>query len=211
MRIVKIEAYDDNKGFYKVFSEEGYLLSLPKEIIKSFNLCEGQEVDGSKLNEINEAYLVRRARERMLYSLDRRAHSKKELIEKLKKDYPIDIIEKAILKLEGLGIVNDFEFARAYASDLFNIKKKGQLYIKNALFKKGIDKSICDEVLDELFCDNDIEAQNALEFLKKKNADFTSYEGKNKAYAQLIRRGFSYESAKRAMRLFCTDEEFYED
>ena len=96
MKITSIESYNNSKGFFKIFVDGEYQTSLHKSIIEKFSLKEGDEIEASLLSSLDEAAQVRRARERLLYSLDRRLHSEKELRQKLFRDYPPKIIDAAI-------------------------------------------------------------------------------------------------------------------
>ena len=211
MKITKIEAYDDNNGFYKLFSEDGYLLSLSQEIIKKFNISVGSDVDAKRLNEINEAALVRKARERLLYCLDRRIHSRYELCKKLERNYPPHIIEKAIEQIESLGLIDDLEFATRYATELFRVKKKGRFAIKDALFKKGIDRRISEKVINELLGDGDEEIDAAVDIARRYADELDTPKGRQKIFAAIVRRGYSYNTASAAVRRLSQSKEFFED
>ena len=58
--------------------------------------------DFEKTHLPDKAALVKRARERLLYCLDRRLHSERELRDKLYGKYSPDIIDSAIYEIASL-------------------------------------------------------------------------------------------------------------
>lgn len=211
MKITKIEPYGGKSTFFKLYADGEYQISLPSEIIKRFKLKEGVEIDTNELSELSSAALVRRARERLLYSLDRRLHSEKELRQKLRQDYPPHIIDLAIDELAGLGLVDDKAFAKAFAEQRLRVNKKGPYAILQELYQKGIDRETAKEVIDELFAEGDgqLEAARAVSGKYLKNID--TPQGKQRLYAALARRGFNYSVIKQVMREVCHNLEEFEE
>ena len=75
--------------------------------------------------------------------------------------------------------------------------------VKAELFKKGISKEIIDEVLDK-----ETEDQLAVKFLEKKKALLKRMdvaEFKAKMAQVLVRRGFSWEIAKKAVDIILAE------
>ena len=211
MKITKIEPCGGKSTFFKLYADGEYQISLPTEIIKRFKLKEGVEIDTNELSELSSAALVRRARERLLYSLDRRLHSEKELRQKLRQDYPPHIIDLAIDELAGLGLVDDRAFAKAFAEQRLRVNKKGPYAILQELYQKGVDHQTAKEVIDELFAEGDgqLEAARAVSGKYLKNID--TPQGKQRLYAALARRGFNYSIIKQVMREACDNLEEFEE
>ena len=199
MTVTKIEAYGGKSKFSKIFADGEYLISLPPELIERFKIEVGAQIDEAELKKLSEAALVRRASERLLYSLDRRLHSEKELREKLRQNYPLHIIDAAIDELSRLGLVNDEAFARAFAEQRLHINKKGPYAIVSELVLKGVDKMLARRVVDELTCESDDEYTAALAVAEKYKKDLDTPKGKQRLYGALARRGFSYSIVKKVM------------
>ncbi|MBI4038462.1 RecX family transcriptional regulator [Candidatus Daviesbacteria bacterium] len=109
------------------------------------------------------------------------------------------VIEQVIKKLKQKKLLNDEEFARNWLD--CRSKKKGKIAIKIELLRKGIDKKIIDDLLEENPVDEEVAAQHFLE--KKKNwKNLPLIEFKKKAYPFLIRRGFRYELVKSVVEKF---------
>ncbi|MBQ7799071.1 MAG: regulatory protein RecX [Oscillospiraceae bacterium] len=210
MIVTKIEAYGGKSKFSKIFADGEYLISLPPELIERFKIEVGAQIDEQQIKTLSEAALVRRARERLLYSLDRRLHSEKELREKLRQNYPPQIIDAAINELSRLGLVDDEAFARAFAEQRLHINKKGPYAIVSELILKGVDKMLARRVVDELTSDCDDEYTAALSVAEKYKKDLDTPKGKQRLYAALARRGFGYSVVKRVMQEVC-NVTYYED
>ena len=210
MTVTKIEAYGGKSKFSKIFADGEYLISLPPELIERFKIEVGAQIDEQEIKNLSEAALIRRARERLLYSLDRRLHSEKELREKLRQNYPPHIIDAAIAELSRLGLVDDEAFARAFAEQRLHINKKGPYAIVSELILKGVDKMLARRVVDELTSDCDDEYTAALSVAEKYKKDLDTPKGKQRLYAALARRGFGYSVVKKVMQEVC-NVTYYED
>ena len=211
MKITSIEPYNSSKGFFKIFVDGEYQISLHKSIIEKFSLKEGEEIEDSLLSSLDEAAQVRRARERLLYSLDRRLHSEKELRQKLFRDYPPKIIDAAIDELKKLGLVDDRAFALWFADQRKRVNKKGPYAVRQELILKGVSKDVAREAVDEAFSDEDDELASALAVAEKYKNDLDTPKGKNRLYGALARRGFGYGVIKKVMQTLCSDLEYFEE
>ena len=61
----------------------------------------------------------------------------------------VGVFEDAAKKLRDSGYVSDERFARLYVRELQTFKKYGKRRIEQELYRKGIDREIIREVLDE--------------------------------------------------------------
>ena len=112
----------------------------------------------------------------------------------LKKDVPVDIIEKTLDLLEEKGFLDDYNYAVLYIHDAQNLKKYGQNKIKYSLQQKGINKDVINEAMDEI--DFDLEYENIKILLKNKIKEDYSYKSINKAVRFLLGRGYNYSMIK---------------
>lgn len=204
MKITKIEP-SKKKGFKRIYIDGEFFLSVADETVARRLLYENKEIGEDEIPELSKSVLVRRARERLLYALDRRLHSEKELREKLKRDYPPDIIDAAINELDSLGLIDDEAFARAFCEHRKEALKKGPYAIRQELILKGVSRDIIDAVLDECFCDEDEEYSSALSVSRKYQKDLDTLNGRQRLFAALTRKGFGYSVIKRVMRSLCDE------
>jgi len=112
--------------------------------------------------------------------------------------YNNDIVEQTIKELKKSNYINDFEFAQAFVHSRSLSNPKGNYAITQELKKKGVAKSIIEDVLRNNEIDEALRAHRVL--LKKHNilAHLPAEKRKQRALGYLQRRGFSYDVAKRA-------------
>jgi regulatory protein len=124
--------------------------------------------------------------------LSRRAHSTKELRDKLyKREFSKRDIDTVLAECERLGLLNDELFANDYAAELGG-QGKGRFKIKMKLRSKGLPEDNIEKALEKI-ADN--EQENAEQALDRKLRSLMNEEDINKrrqkAYRFLAYRGFS--------------------
>lgn len=191
-------------GEYSFTVDEAYFLSL--------GIYNGKEIDEDELTELRETVSVRRAYNYAVSLLSRRDHSEKELFNKLTQKGCQEGAEKAIEKLKDGGYVSDERFARLYVRELQTLKKYGKRRIEQELYRKGVDRDIIREVLDE----TEFDKSELVSLIERKYARYLSDEkGITKTVNALLRMGYSYGEIRDALRQInenneLDDEVFYE-
>ena len=159
-------------------------------------------LDPKKLTE--KDWLFNNCRERSFYILENSTKTEKELRRKLKmsKKYPDDIIDKTIEFLKKHKYIDDVQFADRFIEINKNIKSKKQIVSK--LYEKGIKKDIIDDAINKIDID-ELEEAVAKKFLLKKSPNYYNItitkEEKNKLYGFLARKGFSYDTINKIMKI----------
>jgi regulatory protein len=133
--------------------------------------------------------------EKALSLLSIRAHSRKELQEKLmKKDFSYRDVDYALAECERLNLINDVQFAQVYSAELRG-RGYGAFRVRNALYKKGIPRDIIDSTMAELAEDKENDEKilgrevmrNKLRLLRRER-DFQ--KKRQKIYRFMVSRGF---------------------
>ena len=135
--------------------------------------------------------------------------SKKELIEKIQRTTSKEAARSAADRMEELGLVNDEEFAKRYAAELFNRKGFSGRRAQYELLQKGIDKEIIAQVVEEL---EPNPAEKIKEIIEKKYLRCLQDEkGYRRAVNGLQRLGYRYEDIRQAISCFSleADEDIY--
>ena len=118
-------------------------------------------------------------------------------IEKKEKFTLYNSIPEIIKKLEKNNFINDYDYATSKVN-LFISNGKSKIFIKNYLFKKGIDEKLSSEIFTELNEENsNWEIESARTFARKKN--FKNNNNNEKNLSKMARAGFSYEIAKKIL------------
>lgn len=128
-----------------------------------------------------------------LHALGRRAKSRGELFTLLKKRGIEDEVANAVLfRLQELGLVNDYEFARYWSESRQRTKKISRRIIAGELRQKGISDEIIEWVTSDI--SDDEEFSNALQFASRKlrSIQFLPNEvGYRRLHGALSRRGYN--------------------
>lgn len=169
-----------------------------------------------KISEINDEELAllessvnsRRAFLKGSRLIDRRAHSKSEIITKLSKDFPKEAAQSAADRLEELKLIDDEQFARIYAEELSERKKYAPKRILLELRKKGIDSEIAKNAVNSL----DKEDFNRIILLlnSKYQNKLSDEKSINRTKNALLRMGYSYTDIRKALEQVL-EEDFGDD
>ena len=123
---------------------------IDTEMFLLSRLKPGDELGEEELRALVEESDARRAREKALYLLEHRSHSKRELTEKVARTAASrEAAQAAADHLEEIGLVDDRAFAETYARDLFQRKRYGARRVRQELSRKGVGRDIIDQVLEQ--------------------------------------------------------------
>ena len=194
MKITAVEPR--RKQMCALFIDGEYVMNLDAQTLIENRFDVGREIDDDELKEIIDKSNERRAKEKALWLISYRSHSKKELFDKLKRGFDEESAQKAVDRMEELGLINDEEFAKLYARKLVNGKKMSVKAAEFELYRKGIDKITAEQVLGELEYDPQTQI---IEFITKKYKNIQDEKIKRRAVAALQRKGYSWEEIKQAI------------
>lgn len=187
-------------GEYSFTVDEAYFLSM--------GIYNGKEVDSDELEEIKQIVSVRRAYNYAVTLLSRRDHSERELMTKLSQKGYADGAEEAIAKLRNGGYVSDERFARLYVRELQTLKKYGKKRIEQELYRKGVDRDIIREVLEE----TDFDENQLVSLIERKYGRYLSDEkGIQKTINGLLRMGYSYGEIRDALKIINENAKFNDE
>ena len=201
MKITAVEPR--RKQMCALFIDGEYVMNLDAQTLIENRFDVGREIDDDELKEIIDKSNERRAKEKALWLISYRSHSKKELFDKLKRSFDEDSAQKAVDRMEELGLINDEEFAKLYARKLVNGKKMSVKAAEFELYRKGIDKITAEQVLGELEYDPQTQI---IEFITKKYKNINDEKIKRRAVAALQRKGYSWEEIKQAIESLVSEE-----
>jgi Uncharacterized protein conserved in bacteria len=130
----------------------------------------------------------RRAKAKAVSLLSYRDYSRRELTEKLSRDYGEEYAASAADDLEEIGALNDSRYAGELVRRLITQKRYGKRRIRQELRMKGIDPDTAEEALAEYEPD---ERGAIAELLNRKYArDLSDEKGIRRAVAALQRYGY---------------------
>lgn len=195
-KISKIEK-QTKRDRYNIYLAGVYSFSVSSRVLADYSLGENQDLSTKQIEEIKNADEEGKVYNRAALILSYRANTEDELKKKLIKNFDEESVVKVISKLKNQGFLNDIDFAQRYTEQ----SKKGKRLVKMELLKKGVDKELIEDVINEK--DDDVEIENARKLAKKV---FEKYQKepaqiiKQKIYERLTRRGFSYDIFKEIIK-----------
>ncbi|MBO4897984.1 MAG: regulatory protein RecX [Clostridia bacterium] len=120
--------------------------------------------------------------------------TKKQIVEKLiAKGFEPDAAEEAAEYYKDAGYIDHRDFARRFAHDAANIKGYGPDRIRRDLRERGVEDEYIEEAL------NDIEF-DIKPIMQKKFKECEDTKTMNKIINCFLRRGFSFDEIKNAIR-----------
>ena len=151
-------------------------------------------------NNPKEKLTTEQTKEKALNLLEYRAHSRRELFDKLKRFARLDTVNEVLDMLEESGLIDDRAYAFQYAHDLMEMKLLGPQKLKMELSRKGIDDETAEEAI--LAAEEEIgsaeERLDRIIELRYKNL-LTDEKNCKKIMNSLFRLGYGYDMIKGAI------------
>lgn len=142
------------------------------------------------------------AREIVLRRITLRAHSRRELEQALaKRNTDPEVAQQVLDRLTEVGLVNDRAFAEVWVSYRQEPKHLSRRALREELTRKGVDRSVIDEVLAEV--DEDDEYRAAYDLAERKARPMSGLAPEvrwRRLAGALARRGFSAGVTTRVLR-----------
>lgn len=196
MTITKIGPLKQNRRTVYVDGEL-YERFHPDTLIE-FSLTEGTVTDPDRLEEALSHSRELLARQKALRLLSTRSYTSRRLEDKLSVEGG-DAARAAVRHMEDLGLVNDDDYARRCAEQLYVERYYAPKRISQALRQRGIPADIASEV-SGLF-DREDNDERAAEYIARKYPNLDDEGTKRRAWAALQRLGYTSGEAKRALEI----------
>ncbi len=201
MRVTKLEELSKSRS--KVFIEQEFAFVLYKGELRSYHICEGQEIAQEDYDEIVGKILPKRAKLRAMNLLKSREYTTKQLHDKLKEGcYPEDIIAQALDYVAGYHYTDDLRYAETYISD--HEEARSRRRIEHDLLDRGIDKVTLEKAWQLWEQKGGVQDEKAMirRLLDKRHYDPGTADRKEqqKTHGFLMRKGFSQDAIRRALR-----------
>lgn len=184
-----------NKNRYNISDEDGFLTSLSVETVLRYHLKEGMQVSDELLEEMKREDTVKYAKEIGVAYVAYAPRTRRQLEQHLaKKGIDAQSIAQAVETLERYSYLDDAayvrEFVRSYG------EKLGAGAMRQKLMERGVERQIIEENM-ELSQEGQQAAALALaQKLRRKYADQPEQKRRQKMFAALARRGFSYDDIR---------------
>ena len=161
----KIYKIKKNKNKYTIILNDNTSFSFYSDTLVKYNLLKPRVISDKEFEEIInynnyiEAYNV------ALKYLTIKLRTRKEIERKLS-EYPKEVTESVIKKLENIGYLNEIKYIQAFINDQITLGNKGPTYIIKELEKLGIDNSLILEEINKI--DEDIWIEKVKKIIDKR-------------------------------------------
>ena len=192
--ITKIGRQKNNPERYNIYLNDEYAFAVDESTLIKFGLMKGKTLEQFDIDEIAYEDEIAKAFNKALHFLSFQMRSEYEVKKKLlDAGHGEAVVLEAIRKLENLGFLNDATYSKALLETKKRTMKKGPRAIRQDLKKKGIDKSLQDEVLETFTHEEqlDIAMQLAEKEVRAGNRK-TPTQVKQKIQDVLMRKGYSF-------------------
>lgn len=202
MRITVITVQVKNLERVNIFLNGKYSFSLTIDEVLKEKIKKDLEIDNAELKRLKKISVDGKLRARALEWLLNRPHSIREFRDYLyrKKAEP-ELIESLTEEFVKRGYLDEQKFA-VWLVELQKRRSKSDRAIRAELFKKGINRELADEVLDENE-DDEIERLKSIIVKKQKLNRYKNDPQKLAKY--LTSQGFSWTVVKEILKLGITE------
>lgn len=192
------------KGLSALYIDGEFALKIDSETIIASRFSVGSRIDDRQLKELIDSSNEKRAKEKALWLISYRDHSKKELENKVRRSADDSSAKKAVERLEELGLVDDEKFARSYANRLINVKHLSVKGAKYKLCEKGIDRQLADEILEEF--DPDPREHIRIIIEEKYIKSLSDEKGRRRTVSALQRMGYGWSDINSVLSDYIEEE-----
>ena len=201
-QITDIQVQKKHPTRRSIFLDGKFFCGVNDEVAAKFYLKIGMEIDEDELKKLLLEEELSKAKNYVYRILARRMYTNKEIRNKLvEREYLDKIIEEVIATLERYGYLNDRTYAEEWIRSRMRSKPKGKIALRQELARKGVDKSIIEDALNQEF-DESREMDMVLELARRRMKSYRRDEpfaARRKLQSFLLRRGFSYGTVKYAV------------
>ena len=201
MQITQITELSKTRS--KVYIDQEFAFVLYKGELRLYHICEGAELSEQDYRQIMQEVLPKRAKLRALNLLKSREYTEAQLRIKLEQGlYPGKVINEALKYVASFHYIDDLRYAVSYIT--YHEESKGRRRIEQDLQRKGISREVMERAWqswEENGGQKD-DLQIIQKLLEKKHFDpeTADYKEQQRIAAYLMRKGFSGEQIRKAMK-----------
>lgn len=201
MVITNLKPQIKNETRVNIFVDDKYSFSLDIAQVVDLGVKVGLELGDEKLAELKTASEFGKVYAMALEWSLTRPRSMRETRDYLRKkrlDKPGVDMELVLDRLVEKGYVDDERFAKHWVENRFVKKGISQKRLRMELVKKGIDRKIVDNIMDESPRDEKAELMKMIDRKRNRYDD-------EKLIAYLVRQGFNYGLVCEVLKRDCED------
>jgi len=198
-------------GLYGVYVGGEYKFAADAGFLFDNGIRAGKEFTETDFEELCLLANIRKIYRRGIYLIQTRDYSEKEMIKKLtfKTDYDENDVLEAVSLLVEKNYINDEKYANRIVE--IYLPKYGYGRVKQELYKRGINREMTEEILQNSEEEND-EVQKIMNLLLKtmKGLPIDDKKTRDRLFNKFVRQGYGFDDIKKAFRKY-NDNEYESD
>jgi regulatory protein len=197
MKVTAIKTQITRKGYYSIFIDNKYYLSISEIGLLKSKLSLNQELNEEEVTKLKQLASDDKIYNQTLRFASLRLKTRWEVEEYLKRHKTPPPLATTILnKLSEIGLIDDRKFAETFVNNRRLLRPTSKLKLKNELKKRRINTQLISEVLGD---STDSLERDALKDLIIKKRRQLKYGDDLKLMQYLARQGFNYGDIKTAI------------
>ncbi len=201
MKVTGVEELSKSRS--KVFIDGELAFVLYRGELRTYGIRGGAELEQADYDAIMGEVLPKRAKLRAMNLLTKREYTEQQLRRKLTDGfYPPEVIDEALAYVAGFHYTDDLRYAVTFITD--HEATRSRRRIEQDLTRRGIDRRTLEAAWAEWESDGGTQDEAAMirALLSKKGYDpeHADIAEKRRIYAFLMRKGYSAEAVRRALR-----------
>lgn len=207
--LTRIAENKKNPERVSLYTEEGFLLSINKELAFQKGLRKGAAIDESLLAHLAAEDDFLKARETAYRMLERSRKTEREIRDRLlDKEYSPATIERVLETLRAYALVDDRTYTDTYLKE--KLRSRGRRRAEQELLQKGVAKDMIADALTATEL-SDVEGDSCMQAARKKHAQLLrrgeeGYRLKGKLYQHLAGKGYGADTIRSTLRTLLEEE-----
>lgn len=190
--ITKIEKQKNKQDRVNIYLDDEFFCGMQNFVCVKYGLKEGYTISKEKLQEIMMESDKEQAMNKVSKLLQHGLKTEKQVTDYLQKQGYDELLQQHVLsKLKEYGFVNDSYYATSYVNTYKN--KYGIKKMQYELLKKGVDKKIVEQALENFESDEEVLLKLAIKHIKSKER---TYENLQKTASYLVGKGFTWDEVR---------------
>ncbi|MGI6773530.1 MAG: regulatory protein RecX [Clostridiales bacterium] len=195
-------------GRVRLFADGEQFAIVTEGFLRTLNLKEGDELTAEEIEDILTEQSKAAALNKALRLITHRMHSRGELVEKLRREFPKEAAQYAADEAESMGLVNDAEFSSLLAEELFLRKGFARRRIIDELRSRGVSAEVADSAVNISHEDEQGRLKQLVEEISpERSAD---EKERRRLINNLLRKGYNLSDINRALEYFGAEADYNE-
>lgn len=185
-----------------IFVDGRFAFAVNQNVIGQLGIKVGDALDAQRLAEIEAGEVRQEVFDHAIQYVSRRAHSRRELTQKLlKKGHPAGVIAQALERLTDLGYLDESAFAEMIARKALN-RHNGRRRAEMEIARAGVPREVAQQAIEKIY-GTESAAEGARKLAEKQRARLEKLEpqvAKRRLMGMLARRGYGHEEIEQVVR-----------